>query len=202
MDQSEIKKYLDDFSHKRERTIVIVDFGNVEKWKNSLGWIIGIRELGKLAKHFSFGKKFLRRFYYGSDYGKNENSQVISLWSKSMTEKAEMSGFEVVTKRVKYIHSQNNITGFEKKCDLDVEMTVDLIRERDNYDTIILFSGDGDLMYAVRYLHQEFNKYCIVFGARGHVGREVFDAKTEGIIENILYAEDFEYRLNKDRFRL
>ena len=80
-------------------------------------------------------------------------------------------------------------------------MTVDLIRECDNYDTIILFSGDGDLMYAIKYLKDNFKKHCIVFGARGHVGREVYDAKTAGTVDDILYAEDFEYRLNKDRFR-
>ena len=116
MEQAEIKKYLDNFDDKKERTIAIVDFGNVEKWKNSLGWIVGIQELGKLVKHFSLGKKFLRRFYYGLDYGKNENSQVISLWSKAMTDKANMSGFEIITKKVKYIHSQSNITGFEKNA--------------------------------------------------------------------------------------
>ena len=55
------KKIRDD--DKKERTIAIVDFGNVEKWKNSLGWIVGIQELGKLVKHFSLGKKFLRRFF-------------------------------------------------------------------------------------------------------------------------------------------
>lgn len=201
MNSEEIKKYLDNFEGRRERTIVIVDFGNVEKWKNSLGWIVGIKELGKLVRRFSLGKKFLRRFYYGADYGKNENSQTISFWSKGIMEMAELSSFEVVAKRVKYIHSQNNITGFEKKCDLDVEMTVDLIRERDNYDTMVVFSGDGDLMYAIKYLNENFKKKCIVFGARGHIGREVFDAKTERFLEDILFAEDFEYRLNKNRFK-
>ena len=49
--QSEIKKYLDGFVGRKERTIVIVDFGNVEKWKNSLGWIVGIKELGILVKN-------------------------------------------------------------------------------------------------------------------------------------------------------
>ena len=115
-------------------------------------------------------------------------------------EMAIWNRFEVVSKRVKYIHNQENSSGFDKKCDLDVEMTVDLIKERDNYDFVILFSGDGDLMYAIKYLKEEYGKNCIVFGARGHIGREVFDAKSEGIIENILFAEDFEYRLNMARF--
>lgn len=201
MNQSEIKDFLDNFQEKRKKTIVIVDFGNVEKWKNSLKWRVGIKELGILVKNFSIGKKFLRRFYYGSDYGKNENSQTISFWSENILSSAKWSGFEVVTKRVKYIHSPDNKFGFEKKCDLDVEMAVDLIKERENYDTIILFSGDGDLMYAIKYLKEEYNKTCFVFGARGHIGREIFDMKNEGIVSNVLFADDFEYRLNMDRFR-
>jgi len=201
MNQSEIKDFLDNFKEKRERTIIIVDFGNVEKWKNNLKWKVGIRELGKLIKNFSIESKFLRRFYYGSDYGPNEKSQTISPWSKKILMSAKMSGFEVIEKRVKYIHSSDNKFGFEKKCDLDVEMAVDLIKERNNYDTIILFSGDGDLMCAIKYLKEEYNKTCIVFGARGHIGREIFDMKSEEILQDVLFADDFEYRLNMDRFR-
>lgn len=38
-----------------------------------------------------------------------------------------------------------------------------------------------------------------MFGARDHIGSEVFDAKKDGTIEKILYIEDFEYRLDKNR---
>jgi len=119
----------------------------------------------------------LRRFYYGSDYGQNEKNEQLSGWSRSILEKADMNNFGVVTKRVKYIHDSDNKSGFEKKCDLDVEMAVDLIKEKANYDTAVLFSGDGDLMYAIKYLHEEYKKECFVFGARDHVGKEIFDAK-------------------------
>lgn len=107
----------------------------------------------------------------------------------------------VKDKRVKYIRTPANVYGFEKKCDLDVEMAVDLIRERDNYDTIVLFSGDGDLVTALRYLHEAYRKKAMVVAARGHIGREIIDAHREGVIEEILYADDLEYRLNMDRFR-
>lgn len=185
---------------KRERTMIIVDFGNIDKWQQNLGWKVGIPELGKLTKHLSTGKKFLRRFYYGSDYGKKERSQTLSMWSDATLQKARASGFEIVTKRVKYIHDSNNPDGFMKKCDLDVEMAIDLVREQDNYDTVIIFSGDGDLMYAVRYMHEKYKKECFVFGARGHIGAEVFDAKKDRVVEDILFADDFEYRLNLNRF--
>jgi uncharacterized LabA/DUF88 family protein len=201
MNHEEVKNYLESFKTSIGRTIVIIDYGNVEKWKNSLKWSVGIKELGNLVKHFSSGKQFLRRFYYGSDYGASEKSQILVGWSRSVLDRAKMNRFEVITKRVKYIHSGINPAGFEKKCDLDVEMTVDLIRERDNYDVIILFSGDGDLMCAVQYLKENYDKKCIVMGARNHVGREVYDALNSGIVDTILYAEDFEYRLNFSNFK-
>ncbi len=36
--------------------------------------------------------------------------------------------------------------------------------------------------------------------ARGHIGREVLDAKASGVVREILFTEDFEYRLNMERF--
>jgi uncharacterized LabA/DUF88 family protein len=201
MNPEKIRKYLENYASRRNRTIVVVDFGNVEKWKHGLRWRVGIRELATLVRNFSYGNRFLRRFYYGADYGPKEKSVNLSGWSKYMLRTADLNGFKVVDKRVKYIHSLDNVHGFEKKCDLDVEIAVDLIRERENYDTIILFSGDGDLVTALRYLKEEYGKHAIVMSARGHIGREVIDAKRDGVIEEILYADDFEYRLSMDRHR-
>lgn len=201
MDQKNIKSFLDSFSKKRERTIVIVDFGNVEKWKHGLGWPVGIRELRALVRHFTYGKKFLRKFYYGEDYGPSEKSTNLTDWSKHILRTAENNGFEIVSKRVKYIPTVENVHGFQKKCDLDVEMAVDLIRERDNYNTIVLFSGDGDFFAVLKYLNEEYNKEVIVMGARGHIGREIIDAKKNGIVKKIIFADNFEYRLNMKRFQ-
>ena len=199
MNQSQIRTFLEKYRPQKERTIVIVDFANVEKWKHGLGWHIGIQELANLVKNFSTGQRYLRRFYYGADYGPNDNATELIPWSKGILTRSEMNGFNVVAKRVKYIHSADNVYGYEKKCDLDVEMAVDLIKERDNYDTIILFSGDGDLSYALRYLIDAFDKRAYVFGARDHIGREMIDLKNEGKLVDIFYADDFEYRLNARR---
>jgi uncharacterized LabA/DUF88 family protein len=200
MTQGEIANFLKDYDQFRQRTIVVVDFGNVEKWKNGLNWKVGVPELARLVKNFSTGKVFLRRFYYGADFGKHEACQIMTQWSDKILNRAKINGFEVVAKRVKYICSKDSVFGFEKKCDLDVEMAVDLIQERDNYDTIILFSGDGDLVRALEYLSKEYGKKSIVMSARGHIGREVIDAQKVGIISEILFADDFEYRLNMERF--
>ncbi len=56
MNSTEIGVFLKNHELKLSRTIVIVDFGNVEEWKYGLNWRVGVRELGVLAKHFSKGK--------------------------------------------------------------------------------------------------------------------------------------------------
>ncbi len=201
MNQAEINTLLNSFQNKKDRTIVVVDFGNVEKWKNSLGWPIGIQELAKLVKHFSSGSKQLRRFYYGADYGANEKARMLTFWSSNILGRAAWNNFEVVQKPVKYIFDKTNPYGFNKKCDLDVEMSVDLIRLQEKYDNVVLFSGDGDLVYALRYLKDNYNKTVYVFGARDHIGREIIDGRTDGVIARLIHVENFEYRLNAERFK-
>lgn len=199
MEQWEIKQFIEKLQKNQNRNMAIIDYGNVVKWENSLHWIIGLRELGNLVKHMSKGSRFLRRFYYGEDYGDNKSTKLTE-WSRMILEKSKMSGFENITKRVKYIRDENYKTGFIKKCDMDLTMGIDLIKEEKNYDNIILFSGDGDLATALEYVSKFYKKRSFVFGARDHIGSEMFDAQKRGIVDKILYAEDFEYRLNRDRF--
>ncbi len=201
MRREEIKQALDELGKNRGRNLVVVDFGNVDKWKEGLGWKIDLKQLGNLVKHFASGKKFLRRFYYGSDYGKREQDGVITMWSAMVLNKARMAGFEIITKPVKYIVNHDYKTGYVKKGNFDVEMAVDIIKEKDNYDTLILFSGDGDFAYVLKYIHKSVGKKVIVFGARDHIGKELVDAKNEGVVAKILFAEDFEDRLSMDHFR-
>ncbi len=199
MTPKQIKSFIDKLSKTKERNIIIIDFANVDRWEETLGWKIGVKKLGQLISKIAFGKKFLRRFYYGEDFGPKDKSTRLTKWSQQILTNAKYSAFEIVSKRVKYIPDDKYETGFIKKCNLDIEMAVDLIREKENYDTAIIFSGDGDLAYVCNYINKEFFKSIYIFGARDHVGKELVDAKSEGIIKDILFVEDFEYRLNLNR---
>lgn len=202
MTKKEIRTIIEDIEKTKERNIVIIDFSNLIYWQNDLKWEIGIRELKNLVKHFTQGKKFLRRFYYGSDYGEKDGGGILTPWSEMVINKAKINNFEICTKRVKYIKDKNYKNGYVKKCDLDVEMTVDLIKEEDNYDKVIIFSGDGDLSYVLKYLKEKYKKMSYIFTARNHLGKELVDCEDKKIIEKILFVEDFEYRLNRGRFRI
>ena len=201
MTKAEISKILEELEKTKERNIVIIDFSNLIHWQNGLGWEIGIKELKTLINHFTYGKKFLRRFYYGSDYGEKDSCLILTSGSETILNKARMNNFELCTKRVKYIKDKNYKDGYVKKCDLDVEMAVDLVKEKDNYDRIVIFSGDGDLSYVLRYLKEDYNKISYIFAARNHLGKELVDCEKQKVIEKILFVEDFEYRLNRKRFK-
>ena len=201
MNHDEIKAFIEAYTPKRQRTLVIVDFANVSKWNEgnvALGWDVGVPQLAKLIKNFAYGKQELRRFYYGEDFGPKSWSTKLTKWSELMLQHAQYANFHIESKRVKYIVDNTQPSGYRKKCDLDVEMTVDLIRLQDEYDQVILFSGDGDLVCALRYLNEEFGKKeFYVFASRGHIGSEVIDAEKGGLITQIFYAEVFEYRLSR-----
>ncbi|HLC44008.1 MAG TPA: NYN domain-containing protein [Patescibacteria group bacterium] len=196
MTKTEITKFIAKLEKTKTRNMVIVDFANVDRWQESLGWAISIKKLAQLVKHFASGSKFLRRFYYGSDYGPKDKNTKLLPWSEKMLTSANYNGFEIITKRVKYIPDSRYQTGFIKKCNLDVEMAIDMIKEADNYDTGIIFTGDGDMASVAEYLAQNFKKDFYVFAARNHIGREIIDAKKKRIIKDILFVEDFEYRLS------
>jgi len=58
-----------------------------------------------------------------------------------------------------------------RKCDFDVEISRDIYNNLENFDTLILFSGDGDYEALVRDLIIKGKKVIVVY-AFGHFGRE------------------------------
>jgi len=60
---------------------------------------------------------------------------------------------------------------YRRKCDFDVEITRDALNMIDDYDTLLLFSGDGDYFAITEDLIKKSKKVILVF-ANGHKGKE------------------------------
>ncbi len=58
-----------------------------------------------------------------------------------------------------------------RKCDFDVEIARDVCNLSNSFDTLLLFSGDGDYAALVEDLISKGKKVIVVF-APGHIGRE------------------------------
>lgn len=59
-----------------------------------------------------------------------------------------------------------------RKANFDVEIAVDTVHKLNDYKTFILFSGDCDFEYLLKFLRGQ-GKICIVFSRTGHVAKEL-----------------------------
>ena len=69
-----------------------------------------------------------------------------------------------------------------RKCDFDVEIARDVLNLQDSYDTLLLFSGDGDYSALTIDLIKKGKKVITVF-ASGHLGKEYLE-----IHDKLFYA--------------
>ena len=80
-------------------------------------------------------------------------------------------GYTVRQKEVKTVI--DDVTGEEiQKCNLDIEMAVEMFKEIDHYDTAILMSGDGDFETVVELLRAR-GKTTEVVSSRQMLAREL-----------------------------
>lgn len=63
-----------------------------------------------------------------------------------------------------------------RKCDFDCEITLDIMKNMNRFDGIVLFSGDGDYAVVVDELIKRRKQVIVVF-AKGCKGREYQDFK-------------------------
>lgn len=146
----EIRRLIERWGPNRSRTIVAVDYSNVHRWQDTLGWEVSVADLGRMACSFA-SYSSLRRLYCAADFGPDWRSMDLREHSKDLITTVTASGFEAVAKRVKYIRDPE---GTVRKCDLDIEIITDLFAMKEAYDRIVLFSGDGDFMPALAHLNR------------------------------------------------
>jgi len=78
----------------------------------------------------------------------------------------------VKAKEVKRIQVGRN--AFEWKGNLDVELTIDAVKNLNNFDSLVLLSGDSDFA-ALLDTAKEAGKRVIVMSTKGHVAKELLD---------------------------
>lgn len=159
----------------------------------SLGWKIDYERLKeylikkyKVSKIFYFGGVELHGFNY--DYIKNDTIPLNKLekylevllnrkgLSKSKKQvllmhfqrikfykKLESFGYKLYLKPVKFYREING--SLRKKANCDVDMAFHLMKEKDNFDNVVILSGDGDFLPVLKYLKKTGKKVTIL--ARG-----------------------------------
>ena len=140
------------------KVIVFVDAANLESSLKDLGWHMDYK---RFYNYFKNNMELLRiRFYSASFNNKAHTNFLIVL---------RRTGFKLVTKKVKIIFNGKDRIN---KANFDVEITLDARNFMDKYDTLVLFSGDSDFEYLIKFLRRR-NKKIIVVSSRYHISKEL-----------------------------
>jgi uncharacterized LabA/DUF88 family protein len=83
-------------------------------------------------------------------------------------------GYTVRTKVLK--EYKDDISGkYSQKANLDIDIVVDMFNTVDQYDRVILFSGDGDFERAIEFLRSK-STHITVISTEGMIARELRNA--------------------------
>lgn len=84
--------------------------------------------------------------------------------------KLQKFGFRLYLKPVKIYYQENGST--QRKANCDVEMAFYLMKEQDNFNRVLILSGDGDFLPILKYL-KEIGKEIIVLARGPRTAREI-----------------------------
>ena len=150
------------FFKLKGKTLVIIDWANVYGWFKKLKWEINPQKLYDYLK--SYPEIFDIRFYFGVERG-NRKSEEFQKQIKDI-------GYNLISKQVKWVPDGPT---YRRKCDFDVEITKDVLLNINNFNVLILFSGDGDYKVIIEYLLDNKKQAIVVhpFGLRGREYNEL-----------------------------
>ena len=144
------------------KTAVFIDAANILYSQKSLGWRV---DYVKLKQYFENECQLSHIAFYTGKVGSDEKQ-------KSFLKKLSDTGIKVFSKDVKFIKTKNDLT--ITKGNLDVELALDCFINKDNFNTLILFSGDSDFAYLIDVL-KGYGKFIIVISTRNHIARELVE---------------------------
>lgn len=79
-------------------------------------------------------------------------------------------GYKLFLKPVKLYDQEDGLT--RRKANCDVEMAFYLMKERDNFDRILILSGDGDFLPVLKYL-RSLGKEVIILARGPRTAKEI-----------------------------
>ena len=137
-----------------DKVAAFIDGANFYATGKVLGLDIDYLAIRKLLNQ---DQNLVRVFYYTAVDADAQGEQFVSI--RPLLDFLDYNGFEVVTKPTKTFtdaQGQRKIKG-----NLDVEMTCDMLEMADRVDHIVMFTGDGDFVRAVKSVQRKAVKVTV-----------------------------------------
>lgn len=167
---------------------IFIDASNLWAAQKVKGKFFDFEKLKKFLKK-KYNAKSIEIFYYTAypangtrDYDLNGRHKFFTYLKKGL-------GIFVIKKELKRIQIRSNEGDLiEEKGNMDVEMTIDAIHNKNNYSIAVLFSGDSDFLALVTYL-KNINKKVYVYSSKNNVSEEMRTG-SDGYTDILLIKDD------------
>ncbi len=148
---------------------IYIDFSNIFHAKYTLWWEYDIENFLSYLKdqdsikevcfYWAYDKRNIKQFTWVKKLQSTFNSDKFYFYFKKLEKKWE-----------------------NHKWNVDTEMWFDISENKNNWETLVLFSGDWDFLYIIKKLIEDFKKQIVVVSTKWHIAKELIDfIKTQNI---------------------
>ncbi|WP_414622836.1 NYN domain-containing protein [Calothrix sp. CCY 0018] len=145
------------------RLSIFVDGNNMFYAQQKNGWFFDPRRVLEYFKYEHVHTDLINAFWYTGL--KDPQDQ------RGFRDALISLGYTVRTKILKEYYDDSS-GRYSQKANLDIEIVVDMFNTVDQYDKVILFSGDGDFERAIELLRSK-NTHITVVSTEGMIAREL-----------------------------
>lgn len=147
------------------RLSIFVDGNNMFYAQQKNGWFFDPR---RVLKHFTSpeGTQLINAFWYTGL--KDPQDQ------RGFRDALINLGYTVRTKILKEYYDDTS-GRYSQKANLDIEIVIDMFNTVEQYDRVVLFSGDGDFERAIELLRSK-STHITVVSTEGMIARELRNA--------------------------
>ena len=144
------------------KVYVFIDAANILYSQQTLGWRVDYK---KLKQYFEKECDLCAIYFYTGRVGDNHKQN-------AFIAKLETIGYKVKAKEVKRIKISRS--AYEWKGNLDVELTIDVLANIQNFETLVLMSGDSDFAPLLDSVKKS-GKRVLVISTKGHISKELLE---------------------------
>lgn len=169
-----------------KKILVLIDYANIKAWFVEKNFYIDLAvlkkaldEIGVLETRFYYGfdsknKKFFE-FIKNNDfvlitkpvqYTKIKFSSLVKQKNNKFLLKNLSKNLQKLFKEEMESSRKEDLFFLQTKANFDVEITLDALEKIDEYDTLVLFSGDGDFVPLVEKVQKKSKKVVALSGRK------------------------------------
>ena len=154
------------YNHGRKRLSIFVDGNNMFYAQQKNGWFFDPKRVLEYFLNLEGGATLVNAFWYTGL--KDPQDQ------RGFRDALISLGYTVRTKILKEYYDDTS-GRYSQKANLDIEIAIDMFNTVDQYDEVVLFSGDGDFERAIELLRSK-STHITVVSTEGMIARELRNA--------------------------